>query len=230
MPHYFLFDLDGTISESAPGIIKSVIHGLSAIGIHEKDPERLKTFIGPPLNIQMEKLYRLSDEEIAKAILAFREVYEAEGILDCKPYAGIPHLLQELYEKGAVLAVASSKPEPFVKEILTHFKVSSFFTVIHGSRIGDELEQMHKNKDQKSAIIQSVLQDLAKKHFHPLASDITMIGDTAYDIKGARDNHLPSVGVTYGYGKEKDLKEAGADEIAHSVKELETILLDKIHS
>lgn len=227
MPHYFLFDLDGTITESAPGIIKSVVHGLAAIGIHETDQEKLKTFIGPPLNVQMEKLYGLSDEEITKAIMAFREVYETKGILDCAPYPGIPALLKELHHKGVILGVASSKPEPFVKTILDHFQISSYFTVIHGSRVGDELDQLHKNKDQKAAIIQKAMNEFSEKDPQFEKSRALMIGDTAYDIKGAKDNHLYSIGVSYGYGKEEDLKKAGADEIAHSVSELRAILLSK---
>lgn len=85
----FLFDLDGTISESAPGIVKAVQYGLSFAGIHETDPEKLKTFIGPPLNVQMKKLYHMSDEDIVTAVTHFRELYETKGILDCRPYPGL---------------------------------------------------------------------------------------------------------------------------------------------
>ena len=118
---YLLFDLDGTISESAPGIIRSVQYGLAAVGIHETDMAVLRTFIGPPLNVQMRKLYHMSDEDIRMAVTKFRELYETEGIFECEPYDGIGDLLKEAREKGYILAVASSKPEPFVKRIMDHF-------------------------------------------------------------------------------------------------------------
>lgn len=81
----FLFDLDGTISESAPGIVKAVQYGLSFAGIHETDPEKLKTFIGPPLNVQMKKLYHMSDEDIVTAVTHFRELYERRAFWTAGP-------------------------------------------------------------------------------------------------------------------------------------------------
>ena len=106
----FLFDLDGTISESAPGIVKAVQYGLSFVGIHETDPEKLKTFIGPPLNVQMKKLYHMSDEDIVTAVTHFRELYETKGILDCRPYPGLAPFLKKQVERGHTLPVRSRKP------------------------------------------------------------------------------------------------------------------------
>lgn len=223
--HCILFDLDGTISESAPGIIKSVIYGLSAVGIHEKSPERLRSFIGPPLNVQMKKLYHLDDEEIKKAIHAFRSLYETKGLWECRPYKGIPELIRLLYGQGAILAVASSKPEPFAKEIITHFGLAPYFSCICGSRMGDELDQGDQSRSRKGIIIHDALTRLFPRSPACPLSRILMVGDTAYDMEGARENHLPSIGVTYGYGEEKDLRKAGAEEIAHSVPELRELLL-----
>lgn len=222
----FLFDLDGTISESAPGIVKAVQYGLSFAGIHETDPEKLKTFIGPPLNVQMKKLYHMSDEDIVTAVTHFREVYETKGILDCRPYPGLDALLEKAVSQGHTLAVASSKPEPFVKEIISHFGFASYFSVICGSDIGDEL-QKRATRDQKARIIRKALSLLEKKGFSPafLASHTVMIGDTFYDIEGARENHLPAIGVSYGYGSREELEKAGADAIVSSPKELSSLLL-----
>lgn len=222
----FLFDLDGTISESAPGIVKAVQYGLSFVGIHETDPEKLTTFIGPPLNVQMKKLYHMSDEDIVTAVTHFRELYETKGILDCRPYPGLAPFLKEAVERGHTLAVASSKPEPFVKEIIAHFGFAPYFSVICGSDIGDELKK-RATRDQKARIIRKALSLLEKKGFSPafLASHTVMIGDTFYDIEGARENHLPSIGVSYGYGSQEELEKAGADAIASSPKELSSLLL-----
>lgn len=223
---YFLFDLDGTISESAPGIIKAVKYGLNAAGIHEEDQKVLETFIGPPLNVQMKKLYNMSEAEIVTAVTKFRELYETSGILDCLMYEGLDDLMKEGVEKGHVMAVASSKPEPFVKQIIEHFGLSPYFTVICGSDIGDELNK-RAVASQKSRIIRKAMSQLEEKGYNheDLWHHTVMIGDTFYDIEGARENRLPSIGVTYGYGSREELEEAGADIIISSVSELKERLL-----
>lgn len=223
---YFLFDLDGTISESAPGIIKAVKYGLNAAGIHEEDQKVLETFIGPPLNVQMKKLYNMSEAEIVTAVTKFRELYETSGILDCLMYEGLDDLMKEGVEKGHIMAVASSKPEPFVKQIIEHFGLSPYFTVICGSDIGDELNK-RAVASQKSRIIRKAMSQLEEKGYNheDLWHHTVMIGDTFYDIEGARENRLPSIGVTYGYGSREELEEAGADIIVSSVSELKERLL-----
>ena len=222
---YLLFDLDGTISESAPGIIKAVQYGLNAVGIHETDEKKLSTFIGPPLNVQMKKLYHMTDEDIVTAVTKFRELYETKGIFDCRPYEGLDILLPEAVKAGHILAVASSKPEPFVKEIIRHFGFSSYFSVICGSDIGDELKK-RAVISQKARIIRKAMGELEEKGFDhdDLWHHTLMIGDTAYDIDGAKENRLPSLGVSYGYGSREELEQAGADEIACSVEEMGKIL------
>ena len=223
---YLLFDLDGTLSESAPGIIKAVQYGLDAVGIHERDMKKLSTFIGPPLNVQMKKLYHMSDADIVTAVTKFRELYETEGIFDCRPYDGLDRLLPQAVETGYILAVASSKPEPFVKEIIGHFGFAPFFSTICGSDIGDELKK-RAVASQKAQIIRKAMGELEERGYahDDLWQNTVMIGDTAYDIEGAKKNHLPSIGCTYGYGSREELTTAGADRIVSSVKELMTVLL-----
>lgn len=221
----FLFDFDGTVSESAPGIIKSVQYSLRSLGIEETDMNVLRTFIGPPLNVQYRKVYGLTDEQIVTAVTKFRELYETKGILDCRPYPGLDRLLREAAEKGKILAVASSKPEPFIKEILESFGFTGYFTAVCGSDIGDELKPKPAGS-QKARIIRKAMSRLAEAGVpaDALARTI-MIGDTQYDICGARDNDLPSVGVTYGYGTREELAESGADYITDSPDSLRRLLL-----
>ena len=90
---YILFDLDGTISASGPGIIKAMQYGLTAAGINETDPAALKSFIGPPLNVQIQKIYGLSEKDTLAVIMKFREQYDNKGIFDSAPYEGINELL-----------------------------------------------------------------------------------------------------------------------------------------
>ena len=223
---FLLFDLDGTISQSSPGIIKAVRYGLAAVGIHETDMNTLHTFIGPPLNVQMKKLYHMSDEDIVTAVTKFRELYEREGIFDCRPYDGLDLLLEKAVKAGYILAVASSKPEPFVEGIIEYFHFSSYFSVICGSDVGDELKK-RAVVSQKARIIRKAMKRLEEKGYDhdDLWNHTVMIGDTAYDIDGAKENNLPSIGVTYGYGSMEELEKAGADAIVSSVKELMNILI-----
>ncbi len=223
---YLLFDLDGTISESAPGIIRSVQYGLKAVGIEETDMNILRTFIGPPLNVQMRKLYHMSDEDIKVAVTKFRELYETKGIFDCSPYEGIGHLLKEAKEQGHILAVASSKPEPFVKDIMDHFGFTSYFHVICGSNAADELNK-EASQNQKSKIIEKALSQLERKGFsrEDFKGHTVMIGDTGYDVDGAKDHHMPCIGVSYGYGTREELSLHGANVIVDTVEELKKELL-----
>ena len=159
--NYYFFDLDGTISESAPGILKAVKYGLDQAGIHEEDAEKLHSFIGPPLNVQMKKLYGMTDEQIVTAVTAFRKLYEDEGgLYDCEAYDGIGDLLYDLKKEGKVLAVASSKPEPFVRKIIDRFGFTDAFDVICGSGIGDELTKK-ASRGQKAEIIHKAMGQLS---------------------------------------------------------------------
>lgn len=225
---YLLFDLDGTISESAPGIIKAVKYGLAAVGIDEENKENLYSFIGPPLNVQMKKLYRMSDKDIETAVTKFREMYESGGIFDCTPYEGIGNLLQDCKKAGYVVAVASSKPEPFVRRIIEKFGFTDFFAVICGSDIGDELNK-RANSSQKARIIRKALSELEEKGYaqQDLLKRTVMIGDTFYDVDGANETHLPCIGVTFGYGSREELEREGAAYIVDTVKELKDLLLTK---
>lgn len=127
---YILFDLDGTISASGPGIIKAMQYGLTAAGINETNPATLKSFIGPPLNVQIQKIYGLSEKDTLAVIMKFREQYDNKGIFDSAPYEGINELLSALKQRNMITAVASSKPWPLVHKILKDFSFTSYFDVI----------------------------------------------------------------------------------------------------
>lgn len=102
---YILFDLDGTISASGPGIIKAMQYGLTAAGINETNPATLKSFIGPPLNVQIQKIYGLSEKDTLAVIMKFREQYDNKGIFDSAPYEGINELLSALKQRNMITAL-----------------------------------------------------------------------------------------------------------------------------
>lgn len=214
-----LFDLDGTLSASAPGITRSMRYGLSAIGMDVPE-EKLTRFIGPPLNVELAAAYGLSDDDIRTVISKFRDRYETIGMYETEAYPGIREMLSALRAAGTTLAVASSKPEPHVVTVMEHLGLAEFFDFLCGSRIEDELANK-TGTDNKAKVIARTLSLLPEKN----KARIAMVGDTRYDILGAKANGLPAVGCTYGYGTREELAAAGANAIADTADGLRKILL-----
>ena len=123
-----LFDLDGTLTESGEGITKSVQYALDKLGKPEPDLEKLKVFVGPPLMEQFMKYADVDEETAKQAVVYYRERYTVKGIFENRPYEGVEELLDTLKSRGYILAVASSKPENFVKQILDYFNLTQYFT------------------------------------------------------------------------------------------------------
>ncbi len=205
-----MFDLDGTLTESGEGITKSVQYALEKIGRPEPDLEKLKVFVGPPLLDQFMK-YADTDEETARQAVAFyRERYGVTGIYENSVYPGIPELLEELRRKGYLLAVASSKPENYVNQVLDYFHLSGYFDVIVGS-------EMNGNRTRKAQVIEETLERL-KLSGH--RNQVLMVGDKEHDVLGAREAGVPCVAVSYGYGTMEELEAAEPLKIVSSAEEL----------
>lgn len=218
-----LFDLDGTLTASGPGITRSAQYALHRMGIEEPDASKLTFFVGPPLNLTFRERYGMNDEETARAISLFRERYDTKGVFENELYPGIVDMLKKLSISGHVLAVSSSKPQYLVEEVLSHFDIRKYFRVIVGSS-ADAEEDSRMGADNKAEMIRKTLTELA--HMIP-ASPAAMVGDRFYDINGAKANHLTAVGVSYGYGTREELEKAGADYVADTVTELEQYLIQK---
>ena len=123
-----LFDLDGTLTDSAPGITNAVAHALAHFGIHE-EPRNLLKFIGPPLNESLPEFYDFTPEQTAEAVRVFREYFVEKGWCENAPYPGIGKLLQDLRAAGLRLMVATSKPEVQAVRILNHFGLAEYFDI-----------------------------------------------------------------------------------------------------
>ena len=222
---YILFDLDGTLSCSAPGITRSLQYGLASIGIEASLPS-LTRFIGPPLNVELSRVYHLSDGEIEKVISRFRDRYESKGIFETSLYPGVEALLRDASAAGLVLAVASSKPEPHVRRLMDHFHLTSCFSVISGSNIQDELDNK-SGADNKAQVIAKTLGRLRQQHPALTRKEAVMIGDTVYDVRGAGENGIDALAVTYGYGIRADLVSARPAYLMDSAEEILHFLLNK---
>ena len=206
-----IFDLDGTLTDSGPGIMKAASLALSEIGVPCEDYESLRRFVGPPLR-QTFSLFGVPDEKIEEAITIYRRHYHQGGLkFDNTPYPGILQMLKDLRVAGKKLYVATSKPEALSIEILQRFNLADCFDEIAGATLDN-------SRENKNDVIRYLL-GKTDAALHPV-----MVGDTVYDVKGAADLGLPCIGVTWGYGDVREMKKAGAVAIAGSIKELKHIL------
>ncbi len=216
---YILFDLDGTLTDPKVGICTCVQYALKEFGIEEPDLDKLEPFIGPPLKDSFMEFYGLSEEQAEAAIEKYRERFSVTGKFENQVYEGIPGLLKDLKVYGYQLAVASSKPECFVKDILNHFNIARHFDVV----VGSELDGSRVDKAE-------VIQEALNRLFHYKAinkKQIIMIGDRKFDIEGAREIEVSGVAVGYGYGSEEELKAAEPDYLVSTVAGLRTLLIDE---
>ncbi len=210
---YLLFDLDGTLTDPKEGITKSVRHALNAFDIEVEDLDTLCCFIGPPLKDSFMEYYGFSEENAQAAIGIYREYFSDRGLYENEAYEGIGEVLENLKRVGRKLYVASSKPEIFVKKILEHFQLASYFTFIGGADLGE-------TRVKKADVIRYVLEENGITDL----DKAVMIGDRKHDILGAKEVGMDSVGVLYGYGDREELTEAGADFLAETVFDLQKLL------
>ncbi len=211
-----LFDLDGTLTESGEGIIKSVQYALECVGRPEHDRQKLRVFIGPPLKEQFMHYTGMSLEEAERALACYRERFSTIGIYENRLYDGIEAMLRLLSEAGHVLAVASSKPEPFVERVLDWFNIRSYFIEVIGAT-------MDEKRTHKAEVVEEALRRLGIGEDR---SDVIMVGDKEHDVFGARAHGIPCAAVAYGYGGEDELTHAKPLHIAGSVDELTEFLLE----
>lgn len=213
MKDTILFDLDGTLTDPGEGITNSVAYALARYGITVDDRSTLNCFIGPPLGESFAKYYHLSEEESRRAVDIYREYFAVKGIFENRLYDGIFKMLKTLKKAGKTLFLATSKPEVYAKQILDHFNLSQFFTFVGGSELD------HRRVD-KYEVIEYVLSSQRADR-----SRCVMVGDRLHDVIGAKKSGLESIGVTYGYGSQKELEAAGADHILPNVPLLTEFLL-----
>lgn len=209
MYKYILFDLDGTIIESGPGIMNSVEYSLKKFGINVADKNSLRRFIGPPLKVSFMEFYGFNEEDAELAVKYYREYYAEKGIFECEIYPGIRELIYKLYEAGKKIILATSKPEHFAKLILEHFSLDKYFELIAGVKMNDL-------KSEKAAIIQYIFETLKITN----TSEVLMIGDRKHDIIGAHKTGIKCAAVLFGYGWEEEFLEFGADYIISNANQI----------
>lgn len=207
------FDLDGTLTDSGEGIMNCAAMVLNHYGIPVPDRQAMRVIVGPPLRDSFRRL-GIPAENIDEAVILYRSRYNTVGKFENFPYPGIAKLLAALRSRGYRLFVATSKPEDTSIEILEKFQLASYFEKICGAaRDG--------HRDSKAAVIAYLLEKIG------CLENITMVGDTAFDVTGAAAHGIPTIGVSWGYGEIAAMEAAGAAAIAHSPQELLTLLEER---
>lgn len=211
---HVLFDLDGTLTDPASGITRSVQYSLKKFGIDSK-LEELKKFIGPPLYDSYVEYYGFTREQAVEAVAYYRELYKDGGAMyDCRVCDGIPELLERLKSEGVDLIVATSKPLVMAEKILEKFELAKYFNYVFGC-------ELDGRRTRKEEVIEYALEN------HPIElSRSIMVGDRLHDINGAHLNNLPAVGVLWGYGSREEFDENHADFVASNTNELMKFLIE----
>ena len=197
---YYLFDLDGTLTDPGIGITNSVMHALEKFGIHVSDREELYPFIGPPLVDSFKKYFDFDDQQALLAVDYYREYFRAGGIFENEVYEGIPEMLRELKNRNAIVALATSKPYEFAVQILDHFDLHQYFDYVGAATMDGSISR-------KADVIRHLLDS-----FEGLdKASVLMVGDRDQDVAGAKANSIRCAGVLWGYGSREELLGAGAD-------------------
>lgn len=186
-PQLVIFDLDGTLTDSAQGIVASFRHALDAVGAVAPEGDLAGLIVGPPMHHTLRDMGL--GEQADAAIAAYREDYLDRGWAINRPFDGIPALLADLRAAGVRLAVATSKAEPTAVRILAHFGLDGHFEVIAGASV-DGL------RATKSEVVKRALAQL-----EPLPDRVLMVGDRSHDVEGAAEHGIDTVVVAWGYGR-----------------------------
>lgn len=210
MQNAIFFDLDGTLTDSGPGIMNCAQLALDHFGIPVASREDLRVFVGPPLR-QTFARFGVPPERIDEAIQVFRGRYVPIGKFENTPYPGIQELLHTLQAEGYALYVATSKPQVTAIEVLEHFHLAQYFQVICGASLDE-------GRETKEDVITYLLSQIGSP------DQVVMVGDTDYDVIGARAHGIDTIGVTWGYGEREAMVAAGAVALADTPRDLHRLL------
>jgi phosphoglycolate phosphatase len=205
-----LFDLDGTLSDSARGILAALRHAFAVNGLPPMDAATERAILGPPFHESLPAY--LGGVPLGDVVTAYREHYLGGAMFDTSVYAGIHPLLAALQDADVTMAVATSKPEFYATAIVDHLGLSPYFRVVGGD--------VPDGSGTKADVIGRVLQRLGD----PDPADVLMVGDRRHDVEGARVHGIDTVGVRWGYALPGELEAAGAWAICASPAELAALI------
>lgn len=182
-----LFDLDGTLLDTSEGILSSVKYTIDVMGFEPIDDGFFETFIGPPIQHTLQRIYHLDDATRDKAAAVFREHYSTVDLCKAKLYDGVLVTLSEIKQKGIKIAVATYKREDYTTKLLDKFGISPYCDWIQGSDFAGILT--------KADIIELCIQKLNVDR-----NKVLMVGDTEHDLIGAKEAGRDFLAIQYGFG------------------------------
>lgn len=216
MKKYILLDLDGTLTNSLEGIGKCLQYALEAFGVFEPDIEALRCYIGPPLMDTFMNAYGFSAEQAVAATAKYRERYNTIGWMENEVYDGIKEALERLRAAGMILIAATSKPETQAVKIMEYFGLAPYFQDMCGADSDPAAKRNHKDEVIRYALEKNNITDKGL---------VMMVGDTKYDMQGAKQCGIEGLGVLYGFGTKEELEEAGAALLAETPIQMAELLL-----
>lgn len=202
-----LFDLDGTLTDSASGIMRSMNYALESMGYALLPADKQRLYVGPTLLDSFINLHGMTEEQALKGVEIFRERYSKIGWQENRVYEGIPCMLKSLKAQGVYLGVATAKPVKFAERVLEYYGLDRYMDAIVAA-------PMDESGMPKAELIRRALPAKARSS--------VMVGDRVYDIDGARQAGIGAIGALYGYGSRAEL--SGADAVCGSVDELSQAL------
>ncbi len=203
MPNSVLLDLDGTLSDSRPGIEACFRHMLAELGHDPAVAGDITWAVGPPIAVSIRGLLeKYGDDRVERGIAVYRDRYTTLGIYECSVYPGIAEMLVALTDAGCALCVATSKRRDFADRVVDYLNLRSYLPKVYGAIPGGGL-------DEKKDLLAEILR---VEGYDPATT--TMVGDRLHDIHAAQANRLRSIGVLWGYGTQTELQAAGADLLA----------------
>jgi phosphoglycolate phosphatase len=206
-----LFDLDGTLVDSSSGIHSSVRHAAAELGLPAPTAAQLRGMVGPPLQDGFALVLGVPVADVPRAVAAYRAHYAGGALLEATVHRGVPELLTALRAAGAILAVATSKPELFAVRLLRHTGLLPAFASVHGATMDGAV----RHKDQVVA---------AALAAHPAGRDPVLVGDRSHDVLGAAAHGLPCIGAGWGPAEDGELENAGAAAVAATPADVLTVL------
>ena len=209
-----LFDFDGTVADTGRGIFSSIQYAVECLGCESLDGDTLRRFIGPPIYDSFKRELGLDSEKSGFAVKKYREKYAESGIYELDVYDGIIPLMKTLHDMGVKVGIASSKPQNFLIRIVDYLEIGGLIDFISAPSADD-------TPQSKASLINNAAEALNIRK-----DRILMVGDRYFDIDGANGAGVESVGVTFGYGSEEELKKSGATFIAGCAEEIADIIFD----
>lgn len=208
-----IFDLDGTLVDSDSGIVNSLKFAIAGMGLNPEGFGDLKKYIGPPLFDTFNESFGLGEARANEALVKYREYYARKGIFEAALYPGVEKMLASLYNDGRSIYLGTSKVVDYARPILEEFGIARYFSFVGGA-------SMDGLRRGKADVLRHVLEE------NPTAAqDVIMVGDTVYDVEGAKEVGLETAAVLWGYGSRWQLEKAGAKYFFDVAPELEAWFL-----